>query len=148
MARALRDTGNWGYVVDDRWHAVYATDEIRLTFGAGVELAPWAIGEHVFGPEAMKMSLKWRFGSNTTELNRVMFGFLGGWVLADTPGGRDELREIVDPSLRDMVDQLSPADTAAGSVKGAGMGFAEVQVDVPLLAIRIRDAAGRLAGTA
>ncbi len=68
-------------------------------------------------------------------------------MLADTPGGRDELRERVDPSLRDMVDQLSPADPPARSVTGAGMGFADVQVDVPIVAIRIRDAAGRLVGT-
>src|SRR5690349_17890131 len=97
VARGLRDTGHWGWVVDDRWNAVYATDELRLTFGAGTELAQWAIGKHLFGPEAMNASQRWRFGANTTELNRMLFAFLGGWVLADTPGGRDELREIVDP---------------------------------------------------
>lgn len=148
VARALRDTGHWGWVVDDRWHVVYATDELRLTFGAGVELAPWAIGEHLFGPEAMSASLRWRFGANTTELIRMLFAFLGGWVLADTPGGPDELREIVDPSLRDMVDRLSPADPVATSGEGRALGFAEIQVDVPVVAMRIRDSAGRLAGTA
>jgi class 3 adenylate cyclase len=148
MARALRETGHWGWVVDDRWNCTYATDEVRLTFGGGIELAPWAIGAHLFGPESARVSRGWRFGSNTTELIRVMFAVVGGWVLADTPGGRDELREIVDPSLRDMVDQLSPADTAATSGKAAGVGFAQIQVDVPLLAIRVRDADGRLAGSA
>lgn len=148
VAKALRDTGHWGWVVNDRWHVVYATDELRLTFGAGVELAPWAIGEHLFGPESMSASRRWRFGANTTELNRMLFAFLGGWVLADTPGGRDQLREIVDPSLRDMVDRLSPADPVAVSGEGGALGFAEIQVDVPVVAIRIRDASGRLAGTA
>jgi class 3 adenylate cyclase len=147
VAGALRDAGHWGWVADDRWHVVYATDELRLTFGAGVELAPWAIGEHLFGSESMSASRRWRFGANTAELNRMLFSFLGGWVLADTPGGRDELREIVDPSLRDMVDRLSPADPAAVSGKGGALGFAEIQVDVPVVAMRIRDAAGRLAGT-
>lgn len=148
VASAIRDTGHWGWIVDDRWNVVYATDELRFTFGAGVELAQWAIGAHAFGPEAVEASLRWRFGANNTELYRVLFGFLGRWVLADTPGGREELRAIVDPSLRDMVDQLSPADPAAASMKAAGMGFAEVQVDVPIFAIRIRDRSGRLAGTA
>jgi class 3 adenylate cyclase len=147
VARALRDTGHWGWIVDDRWRLVYSTDEIRLTFGAGIELAPYAIGAHLFGPEAVATSLQWRFGANNTELNRLLFSFLGGWVLADTPGGRDELRELVDPSLRDIVDKLEPADPVAASVTGAGMGFAEIQVDVPVIAARIRDAAGRLAGT-
>jgi class 3 adenylate cyclase len=148
VAGALRDTGHWAWAVDDRWHIAYATDELRLGFGAGVELAPWALGAHIFGPEAMNMSLRWRFGSNTSELMRMLFAFLGGLVLADTPGGRDELRELVDPSLREMVDQLSPVDLAAVSGRGGGMAFAAIQVDIPVVAIRIRDAAGRLAGTA
>jgi len=45
---------------------VDATDELRLGFGAGAELAPWTLGAHIFGPEAMNMSLRWRFGSNTS----------------------------------------------------------------------------------
>ena len=119
VSSALRDTGHWAWVVDDRWHIAYATDELRLGFGAGVELAPWALGAHIFGPEAMSMSLGWRFGSNTSELIRMLFSFLGGWVLADTPGGRDELREIVDPSLREMVDQLSPQTWRRDRARGA-----------------------------
>ena len=79
VARALRDTGHWAWVVDDRWRAVYATDEIRLSFGAGTELAPWALGEHVFGPENRKATLRWIFGTTTPELVRILFAFLGGW---------------------------------------------------------------------
>ncbi len=148
VARALRDTGHWGWIVDDRWNLVYVTNELRLTFGAGMGLAPWAIGAHFFGPEAISVARAWLFGSNTPELIRLMLPAVGGWVLVDTPGGADELREIVDPSLRDMVDQLSPADPAAVSVTAAGMGFGDIQVNVPLVGVRIRDAVGRLAGTA
>ena len=36
---------------------------------------------------------------------RELFGVLGGLILADTAGGRDELRELVHPVLRDIVDQ-------------------------------------------
>lgn len=52
VSTALRDTGHWGWVVDHRWRLVYATDELRLTFGGRVELARWAVGAHAFGPEA------------------------------------------------------------------------------------------------
>lgn len=148
VAGALRDTGHWGWVVDSRWTVVYATDELRLSFGAGAELAQWAIGHHLFGPESIDASMGWRFGSNSPEAMRVMFAFLGGWVLADTPGGRDELRGVVAPSLREMVDRLSPTDAAAISGTAAAVGFAEIELDVPLFAFRIRDASGRLAGTA
>ena len=148
VAVALRDTGHWGWVVDSRGTVVYATAELRLSFGAGAELAQWAIGHHLFGPESIDASMGWRFGSNSPEAMRVMFAFLGGWVLADTPGGRDELRGVVAPSLREMVDRLSPTDAAAISGTAAAVGFAEIELDVPLFAFRIRDASGRLAGTA
>ncbi len=147
VAGALRDTGHWGWVVDERWSIVYVTDELRLSFGAGVELAPWALDAHLFGPGSIQASMGWRFGSNSAEAMKVMFTFLGGWVLADTPGGRDELREAVDPSLRDLVDGLSPADPVATSGIGAAVGFAEIELDVPVFAFRVRDAGGRLAGT-
>ena len=123
------------------------TDELRLTFGGNTELSHWPIGAHFFGPEFMAATNGWRFGTTTAELVRSNFAAVGGWVLADTPGGREELRELVDPSLRDMVDDLSPADPAALWFAGAGMGLVS-PVGIPLLGIRLRDHSGRLAGTA
>jgi class 3 adenylate cyclase len=34
----------------------------------------------------------------------------GRYILASTPGGREELRRVVDPSLADLVDELRPED--------------------------------------
>ena len=31
-AASLRDTGHWGFVVDDQRNLVYVTDELRLTY--------------------------------------------------------------------------------------------------------------------
>ena len=64
-------------------------------------------------------------GGNTADIQRVAFGGLGPLVLADTPGGRDALRELVDPLLRDMVDELSPVDAAALSHDSAGTAIGE-----------------------
>jgi class 3 adenylate cyclase len=147
VAAALRDAGHWGYVVDHQWRMVYVTDEMRLTFGGSVELASFPIGEHLFGPVAINALQGWRFGANTMEIHRTTFAHLGGVVLADTPGGRDALREIVDPSLRDLIDELSPADPAALSFESTGAVIGGT-AGIPLIAVRIRDAAGGLAGTA
>jgi hypothetical protein len=106
VARALRGTGQWGWVVDSRWLLVYVTNDSRLTTGGGVELAPYPIGSHLFGPEAVRTGPQWRFGANTPEFVRGMFAGLGSLVLADTPGGRDRLRELVDPSLCDPAAML------------------------------------------
>ena len=70
-ARAIRDAGHWGWIVDDRWRLVYASDELRLSFGALVAYATFELGAFFFGPEAMRASERWRMGSNSTELNRL-----------------------------------------------------------------------------
>ncbi len=147
VAATLSGAGHWGWVLDHSWRVVYVTDEMRLTFGGNTELAHWPIGEHFFGPEFKAATRRWRFGTTTDELFRSNFAAVGAWVLTDTPGGRDALRELVDPSLRDLIDDLSPDDPAARWFAGAGMGLGEA-VGVPLLGIRIRDRDGRLAGTA
>ena len=145
-ARALRDTGHWAWIVDDRWRLVYVTDELRLTFGAGLELAPFALGEHLFGPNAKRLSEGYRFGANTTELTRLIFAGVGGWMLTDTPGTRDELCDLVDRSLRDLVEDLTPANPAAVGFIASGIGLSGAR-DIPAVGIRIDDGAGRLAGT-
>src|SRR5437016_11944505 len=120
VAGALRDAGHWGYVVDHQWRLVYVTDELRISFGGSGELASFAIGEHFFGAEAIRASQGWRLGANTLEIQRLTLAHLGGLVLADTPGGRDALREIVEASLRDLVDELSPAERAALPFESVG----------------------------
>ena len=120
------------------------TDDIRLTFGGYQGLATFAIGEHWWGPEAISASMTWRLGLNRTELQRRLFAALGPLMLHDTPGGREELREIVDPSLRDLVDDLLPVETAALSFDSTGTYFAGEAggtAGVLNLVIRVRDGA-------
>ncbi len=146
-ARAIRDAGHWGWIVDDRWRSVWASDGLRLSFGALVELASFPMGAYVFGPEWLQASKGWRMGANSIEINRFFFRAAGGLMLADTPGGRDELRELVDPTMRDIVDELTPAAGTMLSFTTKGFGIAATG-DIPAIAFRIRDADGRLAGTA
>lgn len=146
-ARAIGDAGHWGWVVDDRWRVVWGSDHLRWSFGGLVEFASFPIGAELFGPEWMQASNGWRMGSNSVEINRLFFRGAGGLMLADTPGGRDELRELVDPALRDIVDELTPTEDAVLAFVTEGFGIGDTG-DIPVVAFRIRDAKGRLAGTA
>ncbi len=145
-AAALRDSGHWGMVVDRHWTLVYVSDELRATFSGGSELAPFAIGHHYFSAEAQSVGQGWRFGSNSAAMNRMLFAGFGPFVLADTPGGHDELRSLVDPEFHDMIDGLLPSSATAIEVDTVGMGLTDT-VGVRMLLIRIRDESGELVGT-
>lgn len=147
VAAGLNEAGHWALVVDDRWRLVYVTEEIRLSVGATTERAEFALGGHMFGTEVVESVMRQPRGPNTMEVQRAWFAALGGLILADTPGGRGELRELVHPEFHDIVDHLSPdcAEVLSHQMRGANID-GTIQ-SIPGLAIRQRDATGRLAGT-
>jgi class 3 adenylate cyclase len=147
VAAVMTDTGDWGWVVDQGWRLVYMTDQQRLSHAAGQELAPLVIGEHLFGPAVLRVCTEWRFGAKRPELWRNLLSAFGGLVLADTPGGKEELRALVDPSLRDIVDDLSPVHLTAASTSQHGVGARDDHIVLGKI-LRIRDDAGNLRGTA
>src|SRR6476646_6990680 len=87
VARAVRESGQWAWVVDAGWRVVDVTDELRRSNGAAGELTRFAIGEHLFGHAALRASESWTFGTNTPELYRSFFLGVGSMVLTDKPGG-------------------------------------------------------------
>ena len=145
VAIALRDAGHWANVVDDRWRLVYVTDEMRLTLGGHQELANVTLGTHYFGPQRAFGREQWRSGPNSP---RPGFAALGGLILADTPGGRDALRELVDPSLHDLIDGLTPDHRAMVSFNSAGASIGGNVGANAVLFVRIHDTSGRRAGAA
>ena len=146
MAVALREAGHWADIVDRDWRLVYTTDEMRRIVGGLMALAPVAIGEHYFGPAAVDTRLQWRSGPNTLEQIRELFMAIGGWILADTPGGRDRLHDLVHPALGDLVDRLAPIiPSPAGSFSAHGMHVGQ-PVPYFITTVRIHDTTGRQAG--
>jgi class 3 adenylate cyclase len=150
MAVALNDARQWAEIVDRQWRLVYMTDDARLSYGGLLERASVPLGAHYFGPESVDTRLGWRGGMFPLEIQRGVFGEMGGLVLPDTPGGRDELRELVDPRHRDIVDGLSPIDPQRacsfglyGTYKAGGR-----PVEIPMTAIPVWDAEGKRSGTA
>ena len=147
-AVALRDAGYWAEIVDCDWRLVYMTDDLRLALGFMVELVPLPIGAHYFGADALSARLLWRSGPVALTGMRSQLAQLGPWVLADTPGGREGLRELVDPQLHDVVEHFGDADRAfasSGAVSGYGVGAS--RPTLRFTALRVRDRDGRLAGT-
>lgn len=150
VARALNDGGYWAEIVDREWRGVYMTDDTRRMYGGRSELAPYPLGMHSYGPERVSAGLEWRGGQFPIEIFRGAFATWGGVILADTPGGRKGLRELVDPRLRDIVDELMPLEVPAartvafrGVFTGRGAGIETLNTMV-----RLRDDAGDVAGTA
>ena len=149
VAAAMRESGQWGEIVDRHWRWVYITDDLRLSSGGLLELAPVHLGVHYFGPEAVSTRLGWRSGPNTVELNRLILGYFGPWTLAETPGGREALRELVHPGLRDAVEGLSPAATPVACAFAArGAGVAGALMGIQVMTLRLHDDEGRAAGVA
>jgi class 3 adenylate cyclase len=148
-AVALRDSGYWAEIVDRAWRIVYVTDDLRLGTGGMVERVPVPLGVHHFGPELLAARERSRTGPTALGALREVFTRLGDVVLADTPGGREELRRRVDPRLRDIVDALDPVDLVA-SMSGSFTGYGPGGTRPRMLwtAVRLRGLDGELAGTA
>jgi class 3 adenylate cyclase len=147
MAVAMDDAGQWGEIVDHNWRWVYVTDDLRLSYGGLLGLTDVAVDEHYFGRAAVETRLGWRAGPNTLELARDNFAVVGGLILADTAGGREELCETVHPELRDIVDHLSPQFLPALSFEWLGVHSGN-RGSARVTAVRLHDDTGRFAGTA
>jgi class 3 adenylate cyclase len=147
IARALNDAGHWATIVDRNWRNLYMTDAIRLSFGGLLEFTPFPVGSHYYSSESVNARLTGRGHLTTPEGLRHEFEALGPYVLAAAEGGREELRELVDPRLRDIVDRLSPSDLAnALSVMLPAQYVAGVPVEAPDTFIPVRDSDGRVMG--
>ena len=98
----------------------------------------------------MEVMAGWRGGHFPLDVLRQGMKRYGPWILASTPGGRSELRELVDPRLRDIVETLTPVEPPpACTIAFQGIYTAAgAPVEIPITVVRLRDDAGRVVGTA
>ena len=88
------------------------------------------------------------FGGEWLEHVRESFRRFGPFVLFDTPGGREELRRVVDPALRDLIDEIEPVEAPPvwrgrePVFKHAGLGARS-----SIMRLRVRGDDGAVAGT-
>ncbi len=103
----MEDTGQAAWIVDEHWRFAYVTEDARSLWvdRDGGRLGSVAIGEHAFSIESLRVGTRWQFGLNTVQLWREAFRSVGGLVPADTEGGRDALRSLIHPELREVADR-------------------------------------------
>jgi hypothetical protein len=145
FARALADAGHWAQVVDAEWRTVYMTDDMRQSMvGSGRPLAPLVIGAHISGPESVAVVKEWDFRSSQEDL----FLWLGPVMLADCSGDTDRLKAQIDPSLRHLVEQLTPVahDVQIWSHHGSSRGVGTPAADIQQTTMRVRDSTGTVRG--
>jgi class 3 adenylate cyclase len=88
-----------------------------------------------------------RGGFVLPEVRRARFLEIGPYILASTPGGREELRRVVDPEFADLVDQLEPKDPPPVWPRPAlSYTVSGLEVFTLTTLVRIDDAHGNLAG--
>jgi class 3 adenylate cyclase len=110
-AASLNDGGHWAQIYDAAWRLVYVTDETRKIAGETGAVSMFYIGFHRFSTESKQFLVSVVRGEYVrSEFRRAQFLDLGPYVLATTPGGRDELRRVVDPEYAELVDELEPKD--------------------------------------
>jgi class 3 adenylate cyclase len=147
-AVALNEGRAWALIVDRDWRLVYMTDDMRLSVGHPLRMVSVPLGLHSFGRDTMESEIYGRVFRPETSGRHLVAG-LGPWLLTDTPGGRAGLREVLDAAFHDLIDAIEPDDRSivrsfpipVYSVAGAPAGLLTT-------AWRVRDADGRLAGTA
>ncbi len=146
-ATVLNELGHSAHVLDARWRIVFITDEVRRTIGDHGGSTISRLGEHLFGSHEVAIRKEFFF-DDWLEQIRENFRRLGPFILFDTAGGRDELRQLVDPVFHDLVDQIEPVELPAAwgfttpVAKHAGSGARNLMM---YLRVRARD--GTVVGT-
>jgi class 3 adenylate cyclase len=104
-AATLNAAGHWAWIYDASWRLVCVTDELRL------RIAVWPVGYHCLSAETFQFLTVLNRGRYLLpEFRRARFLELGPYVLAGTPGGREELRAVADPEFADLITGLRPKD--------------------------------------
>src|SRR5262245_26571281 len=144
-ATVLNDLGYWAVVLDADWRYVFVTDEMLSSYrNLGATTMP-LLGAHIYSAET-RLFFREILGAEDAALARARFLKVGSYVLAETAGGRDELRRIVDPEVLSLVDELEPRHLPAVWMNESGFSSAGARATGPAMWIRIDDSDGKRVG--
>jgi class 3 adenylate cyclase len=146
VAGALEAYGFAGEIWDADWRLIYLSSEYRILVSAGRTSSEVpGRGMHVLSPESMAAREAWPTGP-TFDSWRASLREWGGFVTAATHGGRDEVRAIADPRLREVLDEVAaePAPSAWGVSMDVKFGSETIRNDALMLWVHGPD--GHVAG--
>ncbi len=92
-------------------HLEIRTALVRRSLAGLHGIATVPVGLHDFGSEASSVQRVWGVNAGRGDVRRELFRAVFPELLAATPGGRPELRRLVDSVFHDLVDTL-PDDEA------------------------------------
>ena len=108
VAAAMEAHGFAGEVWDAQWRLAYLSSEYRVLLSAGRrDVDQPGVGEHVLSTAAMRARERWPTGPTVESFIEAVREW-GGFVVATTPGGREALREIADPRVQRVLDEVCP----------------------------------------
>jgi class 3 adenylate cyclase len=146
-ASVLNDLGFWATVLDAQWRYVFDTNEMRLSYRDMGAVTNPPVGVHLLSAEARQFLAETVGGRWVSpESVREWFLSVGRFVLAGTPGGREELRRVVDPALAELVEQLEPQDLPPVWMNRSDFTTAGVDTTGSAAWIRIDDSEGQRVG--
>lgn len=147
VAGALETAQLTAVVWDHRWRLVHATADFRLSTGGGIAPVDPPMGEHFFGTAGYEVHRTARGGLTEQSLEAWVRDW-GPVLLADTPGGLEELRSLTDPRMHAALEGMEPAEPAAAFADRVEVRYGTGKTPLHVLCVRIRRSDGSLAGTA
>jgi class 3 adenylate cyclase len=136
-ATAIRDSQQWSTVYDSHFRLIWASEAQIRAWGDDLETALTAMGRHILNP----FHFSQRYENLELWLKKV-----GEFVLADTPGGKEELRELVNPNIRHLVDEMHPDYSDFISIDLITPRPYGTLVRAQSVFMRVRDDTGRFVG--
>ena len=143
LARASNDTGSWVYIYDAESRIIFASDEVKLTYGPRATAA-MPLGKLRIGPEWAQFYEE--FAGASADLVRQGFLEEAPYVLFDLDGDKARLARQIAPALLDLVDSLEPRERPAATWSHGAGRSGGLEIDNHWLDVRILDHTGRFVG--
>lgn len=143
LAQASNETGSWVYIYDAEHRVIFASDEVKLTYGPRATAA-MPLGKYRYGPEWVQFYEE--FAGAPADVVRQLFLKEAPYVLFDLNGDKARLARLTAPAFRNLVDSLEPRERPAVTWSHGAGRSGGLDIDNQWLDVRILNGTGRFVG--